>query len=114
MLTIKMRYLLVVLMLWAAPAWGAVYFSGNDLQTDCQKDSPISQGLCLGYILAASDTFDLYDEQFPKFKNCTPKSVTAGQLIGVVKNWLADNPQHRHHSAPSLVLKAIKEAWPCP
>jgi hypothetical protein len=48
--------------------------------------------------------------KFDLFK--VPSNVEAGQIFDVVKNYLEKHPEKRHQSASSLVMMALKEAFP--
>ena len=45
--------------------------------------------------------------------HCAPESITIGQSVDIVRNFLANNPQIRHMSAAVLILAAIFATWPC-
>jgi hypothetical protein len=45
---------------------------------------------------------------------CVPDGVTGSQVNDVAMKYLAEHPQQRHFSAPSLIAKALSEAFPCP
>jgi len=44
---------------------------------------------------------------------CVPPNVENGQVIDVVKVYLRDHPETRQYSAPTLVMLALKEKFPC-
>jgi hypothetical protein len=48
------------------------------------------------------------------WRTCVPPSVVNDQAVDVVTNFLRAHPEDRHHSAVSLVLQALAEAFPCP
>jgi hypothetical protein len=44
---------------------------------------------------------------------CPPKEVTKGEVVDVVKAWLADHPEDRGQSAETQIARALSRAWPC-
>ena len=87
----------------------AGYRDGNELLSDCEgqaRGAEDSQwGICLGYILGAYDALES--------TTCVPDVVKASQLRDVVKIYLRNHPEERHHQASSLVVAALKQAFPC-
>lgn len=68
-------------------------------------------GFSLGYVQGVWDTI----EKSPVGRDiCRPTGFTANQLKDVVYLWLKNNPANRGHTASSLVIAAMQEAWPCP
>ena len=44
---------------------------------------------------------------------CVDEGVLNSQISDVVKRYLTQFPEKRHHEAASLVLAAVQEAFPC-
>ena len=44
---------------------------------------------------------------------CRPSGVEKGQIIRVVLKHIRDNPADAHHSTASLILSALRKAYPC-
>lgn len=44
---------------------------------------------------------------------CTPNQVKVGQLIGIVKKYVRDNPDKWNRPASTLVVNALSSAFPC-
>jgi len=44
---------------------------------------------------------------------CIPKSSTVPQWVSIVIKWLREHPEKLHKPATSIVIMAIKEAFPC-
>lgn len=116
-----------LLMLWAQAGWCAElmprtvdFLTGNELLTQCGdgSDSHLTStagGLgCLGYVAAASDTHDIWVfwGHLPR-QMCIPNGVTAVQLAQVSVKFLKEHPEELHNSASSLLLHALKKAFPC-
>ena len=87
------------------------FYSGNDLKRKVNSTEPIDLGFSYGYISAVSDS--LYKNRISGFQMCLPKEVELGQLIDVVKIFLDTHPNLLHHTASSLVAKALQDAYPC-
>lgn len=85
----------------------AQFQSGNDLHQDINASSPQSNMYALGYIIGVTDSFI-------GTAICIPKGVSQGQLMDVVKNFLARAPQARNLPANVIVMVAVEEHWPCP
>ena len=112
------RILMVMLVMsWASPGW-AGFKAGNELFAECQvaktDNTYYQRGYCLGYIVGAFDASAGADGGVGGITFCAPVGVESGQVQDIVVKWLDDNPQHRHHSAHSLVAAALSEVWPCP
>jgi len=60
----------------------------------------------LGFVAGVHDALE-------KTNFCTPAEVTVGQLLAIVKKYLADNPDKLHRNAVTLVIWAIEPAFPC-
>lgn len=117
-----MRILIVVLMLVSGAAWGGVavdgksqpilFYSGNELLRDCGDEGYYLQGFCFGYIVGVFDdtsALSIYGDN--AVHPCAPPNVQAGQILDIVKQWLAYNPDKRHLSAALIVRTATIEAF---
>ena len=106
-----LRLSLVLMLLFASPV-RANFENGNSLYTDCTKERGFNTGYCMGYVGGVTD---IMSDGTPLYgwKACFPKGVSLGQIKDVVTRWLANNPQHRHYNAASLVAEALEEAFPC-
>lgn len=92
------------------------FYTGNDLYKWRQSQHRINLGNTQptsyqdaarfhGYVTGVVDCYDtiLFN---------VPASVTAGQLGDIVYKYLEDYPEKRHQSGSSLVLDAIRNAFP--
>lgn len=93
--------------LMASPSFG--YFqSGNDLYSACEYPN---QSFCLGYILGAVDVNSWHT---PVDDNvCIPPSAIGNQIKDVVHAYLKAHPETRQESAPTLIYRALVDAWRC-
>lgn len=86
------------------------YIDGNALYQVCTN--PAEHKACLLYIAGVSDVNDRM--QTPGVGSCLPATAALVQLRAVVLKHLEDWPEHRHHSAETLVIVALHQAFPCP
>jgi hypothetical protein len=94
----------------------AGFTSGNDLWDACQADEtkdPMRATFCTAYIVGAGETFQALHVANQATYYCIPDNVQNGQAIDVVKLYLRDHPETRQYSAPTLVMLALKEKFPC-
>lgn len=94
----------------SASSWAA-FFDGNELhgwllENEKPNGSAFKSGLFRGYV---AGVVDLGDELL----FCTGPGVTAGQYAAVVAKYLKNNPEKWNKSADSLVVEALREAFPC-
>lgn len=92
-------------------AEGFVSMSGNQLHWLCSSDSGTERaGVCFGYALAISD---IAAQESPPSTICLPSKVTQKQVMDVVSLYLKQHPEERHHSAVSVAVDALGQAFPC-
>ena len=117
------RMMLVLILLWPVTGVGQVeaYMSGSELMKYCDGTfpndpnyNPSKFNQCSGYLAGISDaTLQLQMwEKIPK-RFCKPNSVSTKQLNAVFLKFMHRHPDKWHFSAPSLVLNAYQDAWPC-
>lgn len=44
---------------------------------------------------------------------CTPNEMKVGQIVGMVKKYVRDNPDKWNRPASTLVVNALSSAFPC-
>ena len=105
------------------PFASAEFHNGNDLYGDCLEnandpgdgsDFSTINNFCSGYIVGVVDA-DVGISRLQKV--CwysLPADVTPTQIIGTVREYLKVHTDQRDFTAPSLVLLAMREAFPCP
>ncbi|WP_373568614.1 Rap1a/Tai family immunity protein [Paracoccus actinidiae] len=124
-----MRWASIAVALLAVSSAYAQELSGNTLYEQCI--SPKGQGFCYGFVtgvrmgiqagtayslttLGHADERNVVDLTYRATGYCAPVSGgTFFQLMDVVVDYLARNPQERHEPAFSLVHSALREAFPC-
>jgi hypothetical protein len=107
-----MKVLLLAFLL-IAPASLIAQSTGNDLVKICSEgdkaegslDNHFQAGVCAGFIMGASTMVDGL---------CGTKNATNGQMIKIVRKYLDDHPEELNQSAPVLIEKSMKKAFPCP
>ncbi|WP_065335393.1 Rap1a/Tai family immunity protein [Tritonibacter mobilis] len=128
------RCLMCVAFLFSGTLVSAGSISGNDLLEGCEADNPIGveRGFCLGFIMGAVDGLkwgalrgiqlvkpDEFDSESYNaitdlaLQTCPPDGVENGQIVDIVVQYLAANPQARHNSARALIQLALSESFPC-
>ena len=108
-------FLLAVLAVLAGgPVNAAQGFStGKELYSKCQAGpKTVQYNLCAGYVAGISDAMNIHT--LYGVRACHPQNASVSQMVDVVKKFLADNPETRHHLSESLVAIAISDAFPCP
>jgi hypothetical protein len=83
----------------------AEFLDGNKLLSD-MKGSHGFQMSALGYVMGVADSIQ-------SVTACVPPSVTSGQVLDMVRNYLEANPAIRHFTADVIVTDVLKRAFPC-
>lgn len=89
----------------------AGFTNGNELyqwlqESENPNGSSFKSGLYSGYVGGVVDTGD-------GILFCTTSGVTRGQNSAVVAKYLKNNPEKWSQSADTLVIDAMKQAFPC-
>jgi hypothetical protein len=113
-----MKWCVVAALLVQVMSGGAKadFTSGNDLWDACQAEEakdPVRATFCISYIVGAGETFQVLQVVKAVSFYCIPDKVKNGQAIDVVKLYLRDHPETRQYSAPTLIMLALKEKFPC-
>ena len=104
-----LRLALIITLLFASPV-RAGFYTGNDMHEKC-SGSDYGRTFCMAYSIAVADLMET--EAVADWTACMSENVTAGQIRDIVTRWLANHPQDRHYTAPSLIAQALSEAFPC-
>ena len=115
-----MRTFILIAMLVGLPMQAqaqAYFWTGNELvermrewdkyQAGQRDIAYIRAGFYLGYVTAATDSFESVG------LICMPESVTIGQATAAVGAYLKANPKRWGEAAIYLVHAALVEAFPC-
>src|SRR6056297_1907467 len=81
------------------PSTQILQITGNQYYQWCNSDSSLDQGLCLGYVMGASDGLSWMQILSP-ITNwtpiCIPPNVDLGQKRDVIVKYLSNHPEERH------------------
>lgn len=98
---------------------------GKSLMARCEQaerllneqkiDDPVNAGFCLGYIGAIRSALQVLNSELdPRQRVCLPKEgVEVGQAIRIAIRFLRENPQRLSENEASLVIAALRNAYPC-
>jgi len=88
-------------------------YTGSELLDFCSKDQEPDWGVCLGFIVGVSSSFDCEQLLLGRFSFQPPDGATAGQMKKIVIKYLNERPEKLHLPAASLAAAALSEAFPC-
>lgn len=83
----------------------------------------VNAAYCIGYVSGVLDMDALWLGFDKKAANknlsmhiCSPggEGVAIGQAVRVVVKWLKDNPEKLHWRGETVVVLALRQAFPCP
>ncbi|HTS53645.1 MAG TPA: Rap1a/Tai family immunity protein [Burkholderiales bacterium] len=108
------RYVVGAAVLLAMQGAAAAWLTGNDLVRDCSNSQNyFSYGSCAGYVMGVADMMAQPEWPYPT-KACFPEQAERGQLVAIVKKYLAKHPEQLHDDALGIVASAFAQAFPCP
>ena len=89
-----------------AMAANAHFIDGNALLGYTQNGGAAQGTMAMVFVAGVVDTMqnDLV---------CVPPTVSIGQVTDIAKSYIIANPAERHRPAAFLVLRSIREVWPC-
>ena len=118
-----MKYIQVVLSLCLLVAALASYGqTGDNLQKNCRAALALSNGqaanlynagVCTGTVKGAMDMAASYKNLADANVICFPESITTGQNIKIVMDYLDNHPQELQKRQGPLIYVALKDAFPC-
>jgi hypothetical protein len=102
-----MKLIFGALLLSIAAHANATFVSGNDLLSNMDDSKPTRMLYAQGYVagvvdLDASSVF------------CPAPGLSLGEMLDVTKRYLQAHRESGQLSASLLVLRALREVWPCP
>ena len=92
-------------MVMATAAQAGTFWDGNKLYSKLRGET-MEQMQALGYIMGVSDAMDTVTV-------CSPTTVTAGQVLDIMKQYLESIPTVRHLPADTLISVVLGRVWPC-
>ena len=86
---------------------------GSDLARDCSaSQNYFSYGSCAGYLTGIAEM--MAQPEWPyAARACFPDELGRGQLIAIVKKYIANHPNQLHDPALDIVTAAFAQAFPC-
>ncbi len=90
----------------------ANFRDGNDLYEDCQQHPSSALEYVVGVIDMMLDITRFGNANM--FGICLPQNATAGQLSDIACQHLEAEPGNRHYTAPTQVIAALLDEFPCP
>lgn len=107
------KFTLKAVVFSALPTFAAANFrDGNDLYEDCQQHPQSALDFVIGVTDTVSDLNSFGDRKV--FGICLPENVTSGQLRDIACQHLETEPGSRHYTAPTQVIAALLNEFPCP
>ncbi len=121
----KSKWLFVIVLIAAGTieitAQASIWSTGNDLLTNCGHNvrymdrdataNSLRMGFCQGFLSAMVDMSQFAADSA---RSCPPSGVTVGQLSRVVVAYLNEHPADLHLRDTVLVLRTMRDAFPCP
>lgn len=89
------------------------HLTGADLVAACESKELAAQGLCAGYIRGVADVLGGPGARVDGILACLPGGETNEQVVTLVKDYLADNPQLGSLKADGLVAYVLSLSFPC-
>lgn len=77
----------------------------------CSSQSNVDYGMCAGYVTALADI--LMNETVTGYKACHFGEVRTQELMDIVKNYIANNPDMNDRPARVVASAALARAFPC-
>jgi len=118
-----MKYLLMVVLLFSFSQGGADLIQslsdGNALLERCEAylsdtGSAAKGNVCFGYVTGVVDVHNVFvsnNEMNPFW--CAPDGINSSQLVRIVTKYLQEIPEALHFSASSIIIFALRDAFPC-
>jgi hypothetical protein len=96
---------LLILAIMICGSAHADFKTGNELLSDMESTVGYTEGASMGYV---KGVIDAYGGLFI----CPPATLTGGQAVAMVRQYLERNPSERHEGASVLIFRSMKQ-WPC-
>lgn len=92
----------------ASGSASAQLWSGNDYTETCtQEPDDYKSSVCSAFVIGIAQA-GRSNRIF-----CIPATVTNGQTLAIVNEYINDHPEERHIAASDLVVTSLIEAFPC-
>lgn len=90
------------------------YLSANELKAKCTTSDPANASYCFAYITGVYDTVVAYEAWLNLREFCVPYRTPQADLRRTFMQYMASNPDKAGGEAASVVVVALKQAYPCP
>lgn len=111
-----MRKIFTFFLLCGICSGAFAYETGNNLLEDLRSTEPVRAVASMQFISGVSLGFQASERIFTGSVDsfCLPnRGSTLGQMKDITQKFLEDKPSERHSSAAVLVIRALRDAFPC-
>lgn len=98
----------------AAPRSDFGYLTGKELYGRCTETSPSSGVYCFAYLAAIHDSMRAYERWLTIREFCPPPGTANADLRAAFLVQARAHPADLDGQAASVVVNALKQAYPCP
>lgn len=131
----KKFFLTAIISLSFLPVSGFAVITSKDLLNYCttyvqirdnvykgaqDNEAGVETGICLAYVVGIINMDTLVAQSTDKGKQsddgwalCLPENITGDQSANAVLKYLHDNPDEVNTSSATMVVKALRSAYPC-
>lgn len=95
------------------PRTSVGYLSASSLVARCTEESVASASYCLAFIAGVRDTAKAYEIWTKQREFCMPSTASQSELRDVFLREAGNDLAVRSGQAASVVLLALKKAYPC-
>lgn len=89
------------------------YLSARDLRTKCEASDPANASYCFAYITGVYDAVVAYEAWLNLREFCVPFRTPQADLRRTFIQFMTTNPDKAGGEAASVVVVALKQAYPC-
>lgn len=89
-------------------------FSAGQLRQRCLSNAAADASYCFAYVTGVHDAVRAYESWLTLREFCAPRHVPQGDLRRAFMTYLNDHPNDADGEAASVVVVALKIAYPCP
>ena len=89
------------------------FLNAADLRDHCLSNSPPLASSCFSYITGVHDTVRAYEAWLNLREYCVTAATTQSDLRDAFLAYIQRAPEHAYGEAASVVVVALKQAFPC-
>lgn len=97
----------------ATDFYPSAYLSARDLKAKCEANDTANSSYCFAYITGVYDTVVAYETWLNLREFCVPFRTPQADLRRTFVQFMNDNPTKVAGEAASVVVVALKQAYPC-